>query len=123
MAEDEENIEEDLDLDLGEETAPLIEPKKGGRPPAKSPNNQAVPTPYAEAKMKKMAEARAAEARAAAAQAAAQPQVYAVPRAVPMETMVNEIYDGIQRLEQLLMALLQQQEEELAEPERPQPKK
>jgi len=123
MAEDEENIEEDLDLDLGEETAPLIEPKKGGRPPAKSPNNQAVPTPYAEAKMKKMAEARAAEARAAAAQAAAQPQVYAVPRAVPMETMVNEIYDLLQQVaqtQQMIFALMQGEEEE---PERPQPKK
>ena len=101
MAEDIEEFDEDtLDLDLGEETAPAMPepPRRGGRPPAKSPNSQLVPTPAAEAKMKKAAE-EAAEQE--------QPRVIAVPRVVPMSTMVNEIYDTQQRHEQLLLAILE----------------
>jgi len=105
MAE-EEFDEENLDLDLGEETAPLVpEPRKTGRPPAKSPNNQLVPSPAAEAKI------REREARAKQEKQEAQPQVYAVPRVVPMATMVNEIYDQQQRHEQLLVAILEALEE------------
>jgi len=33
----------------------------------------------------------------------AEPRYIAVPRAVPMETMLNEIYDSQQRIEQALM--------------------
>ena len=114
MAENEieEDFEEGLDLDLGEETASAIPeaPRRGGRPPAKSPNNQLAPSPAAEARMKE--QARQGEA-AQAAQAAEQPQqqVIAVPRVVPMSTMVNEIYDVLQRHEQILMALLEAVEE------------
>ena len=102
--EEEEINEEDLDLDLGEETGPAI-PVKKGRLPAKSPNNQLVPSPQAEAKLKEMARAKKAEEQRE------QPAVVAVPRVVPMSTMVNEIYDNQQRQEQLLLAILEALEE------------
>ena len=37
----------------------------------------------------------------------AQPQYVAVPRAVPVETMINELYDGQQEIKQILMAILE----------------
>jgi hypothetical protein len=37
----------------------------------------------------------------------AQPQYVAVPRAVPVETMLNELYDGQQEMRQVLMAILE----------------
>ena len=36
-----------------------------------------------------------------------QPQYVAVPRAVPVETMINELYDGQQEIKQILMAILE----------------
>lgn len=38
---------------------------------------------------------------------AVEPQVVAVPRAVSIETMFNELYDGQQEIKQLLMAWMQ----------------
>jgi hypothetical protein len=37
----------------------------------------------------------------------APPQYVAVPRAVPVETMLNELYDGQQEMRQVLMAILE----------------
>ena len=36
----------------------------------------------------------------------AEPQYVAIPRAVPMETMLNEIYDAQQEIKQMLMSFL-----------------
>jgi len=37
----------------------------------------------------------------------AQPQYVAVPRAVPVETMLNELYDGQQEIRQILLAIVE----------------
>lgn len=37
----------------------------------------------------------------------AQPQVYAVPRAVSVEEMFNQIYDGQQEIKQLLLGFIE----------------
>jgi hypothetical protein len=36
-----------------------------------------------------------------------EPQYVGVPRAVPIETMINEIYDGQQEIKQVLMVILE----------------
>ena len=104
MVEEEEleEFDDDLGLGLDEPVAGLDVPINGGE---KVERPKAVPKKVEKAVKQELKAEEQIQEEIEMPQA--QPQYVAVPRAVPVETMINELYDGQQEIKQILMAILE----------------
>jgi len=94
---------------LEEEKETQVEPKQIAKPIAKpmaKPIVKPIAKPIATAKPIETKEVEPAEEPAEVEEAQTPTQYVPVPRAVPIETMINELYDGQQEIKQALMAIL-----------------